>query len=546
MATDVVDAFVLELGLDADKLEAEQRAALSSFFATIRKMEQGGTAAEDQYKKMAEGFESFGKRVLGIATLAIGAVGAKNKLESLILLDRTLGLVSIATGESVEDLSKWRYAFERMGGSAESAMSLIQGLDHEIQAVSAGSAFTSTALFRTLSALSNYGVNISPMDGSRRKRGTEILLELFDAIPKMKTSRDLIAAHLRQLPGMDEQTLGLIMKGSGEFRRFLEEQDKIAKATQESSDQASKLNRAWVELSQRGDQLARSTLALSSGPMVAFLNKANELLAALNKIFKVFLGEEKAPAVNTGPHKPNLLDWINKGLRSLTGGGQTTGGGQGEAGAAGAGGGGASAPTTPPGGPPGVPSEILNQAKEAAKLGGGPAVFDFMRSKGYPAHYAWCGDFAASVITSAGGTPPKNPQIASSWNNWGNPSQAPTAGNVAVLRGVRTGDQGSHVTIVESYDPRTGTFVGIGGNQRGGRRSTYSAKDFNFREGNSSPWVKPDQPALSVPPPVVQKNISLRKDVGNLTVNTQAQDPAAIALEIHEALRGGGKQAAEK
>jgi uncharacterized protein (TIGR02594 family) len=112
---------------------------------------------------------------------------------------------------------------------------------------------------------------------------------------------------------------------------------------------------------------------------------------------------------------------------------------------------------------------------------GGPgAVQAFMASQGYPMNGAWCGEFAASVVKSVGGTPPANPAVASNWRNWGEAAGSPQAGDIAVRRGAQTGSTGSHVTFVESYDPKTGMFKGIGGNQ-GRAESNFQASAYEFR-----------------------------------------------------------------
>jgi uncharacterized protein (TIGR02594 family) len=129
---------------------------------------------------------------------------------------------------------------------------------------------------------------------------------------------------------------------------------------------------------------------------------------------------------------------------------------------------------SPPGagGPGAPPDAVLKEAEQVAHQGPG-AVSQYMASAGYPKSGAWCGEFAASVIKRAGGKPPANPQVASNWRNYGTQVDTPQPGDVAVRRPEfhgrlgtgRTGDTGSHVTIVDAYDPKTGMMTVIGGNQ---------------------------------------------------------------------------------
>ncbi|TYL87443.1 CHAP domain-containing protein [Bradyrhizobium cytisi] len=134
-------------------------------------------------------------------------------------------------------------------------------------------------------------------------------------------------------------------------------------------------------------------------------------------------------------------------------------------------------------GDPAVPSDILATAQKVALQGGPGAVERFMAENGYPKAGNWCGEFAASVVKSVGGTPPQNPAIASNWRNWGTEVQDPQPGDVAVRRGARTGSTGSHVTFVESVGK--GSFTGLGGNQ-GRWESTQQTGRYQFFRGGTT------------------------------------------------------------
>lgn len=127
-----------------------------------------------------------------------------------------------------------------------------------------------------------------------------------------------------------------------------------------------------------------------------------------------------------------------------------------------------------------APSSILARAKQVAQSGGPGAVQRFMAANGYPKDGNWCGEFAAAVVKSTGGSPPKGAAVASNWRTWGRPTVTPKPGDVAIRRGPPTGDTGSHVTFVDSYDPATGKFKGIGGNQ-GAWEENLPAGRYEFR-----------------------------------------------------------------
>jgi hypothetical protein len=144
-----------------------------------------------------------------------------------------------------------------------------------------------------------------------------------------------------------------------------------------------------------------------------------------------------------------------------------------------------------PAGDPTVPGDILAQARHVALAGGSGAVERFMAAQGYPKAGNWCGEFAASVVKAAGYTPPAGAAVASNWRRFGTADPVPHVGDIAVAnRGVATGATGSHVTFVESYDPTTGRFTGLGGNQRAGFESSFAASGYTFRR-------PPDREALN-------------------------------------------------
>jgi hypothetical protein len=94
-----------------------------------------------------------------------------------------------------------------------------------------------------------------------------------------------------------------------------------------------------------------------------------------------------------------------------------------------------------------------------------PELIKFMSDMGYPKTGEWCGEFAASVIKRAGGSPPSGAAIASNWRRYGTPDAIPHVGDVAVAdRGVPTGETGSHVGFVTDVDLKNGTFTLESGN----------------------------------------------------------------------------------
>jgi len=173
------------------------------------------------------------------------------------------------------------------------------------------------------------------------------------------------------------------------------------------------------------------------------------------------------------------------------GGGSGGGGGGAQPGGSGTGSSGPSGATSSTGELPGsVPNDVMGEARNMLTRGASSGQLQqFMASKGYPRSGAWCGQFAASVVKSAGGAPPKGAAVASNWLNWGqhvDPSDV-KEGDVAVRKTSRyggaavPGQPGSHVAFAGGAI-KGGKFEMVGGNQ-GGIRQGVNASQYEFRRG---------------------------------------------------------------
>lgn len=156
-----------------------------------------------------------------------------------------------------------------------------------------------------------------------------------------------------------------------------------------------------------------------------------------------------------------------------------------------------------------VPAHVLAGARQAAMQGGPGAVFKWMAQNGHPHAGNWCGEFAAAVMQSQGLPVPEHPEIASNWRNWGHPTTAPQAGDVAIRntsymngRYVPTGELGAHVTTVERVYP-DGSMDIIGGNQSQ-MREHVSQQGYDFRTMSAGDAGAPRPPGR-IPTPQPQR-----------------------------------------
>jgi uncharacterized protein (TIGR02594 family) len=265
------------------------------------------------------------------------------------------------------------------------------------------------------------------------------------------------AFTLRQL-GLSEETISFVLGSPADMNRRLA-QGAVTATSQRSADIAQKWQDASTTLTQALTKLGQIFVDDVLPPLTTIAAFLGRWLGGVAQEKEASL--DRAPQTVTDMNRRRADRWQHRA--ASTAGGQTR-----------------NRETLPWPASDVVPGSVIEKAKAVAVQGGPGAVEEFMASQGYPKSGDWCGEFAASVIRSIGGHPPANPAVASNWRNWGTADQVPQTGDVAVRRGVRTGDVGSHVTFVEGVDARSGRFTGIGGNQ-GSFKRQFSISDYDFR-----------------------------------------------------------------
>jgi hypothetical protein len=190
----------------------------------------------------------------------------------------------------------------------------------------------------------------------------------------------------------------------------------------------------------------------------------------------------------------------------------------------------------------GAPPAVLAEAQKYAHMGP-EAVKQFMHKSGYEVHDNWCGDFVKMVVEKSGGKPVAGAPLASNWRNYGVPDPSPHPGDIAVrdasyMRGhgyVKTGEAGSHVTTVESVDPKTGKFTSIGGNQ-GGTEREFDIKGWQYRRA-----AEPNRAATAASTTDHFKDPSYRGHVVSEEERPLDMDRGAMDRSMQHNVTGTGK-----
>jgi hypothetical protein len=468
----------------------------------------------DRERRVSDAFSAMKRSALEFLGVFLAGKGAEQFLSYLTNVDAATGRMSRTLDMSTRELSAWQGAAEQTGGSASSIGGALQGATADMNRFMLTGQGTLAGLLRPL--------NTSLFDArGNLKTAGELFLDLSDAVSKMDPAR--ASAFLSMIPGMNPETINLLIQGRKAVEGYLDAARRAGGTTDESAAQAQRYQQSLANLDRSAQSLSRTLLTELEPVLSGILKSITTSLQGLTS-----LGEKAQWA----PWISSSAKWLSEKWHGLTtsssDGGNSSSPEMSDARARLAAGLNAGTGGTPP-------ASVLDKARGVALQGGPGAVEKFMADQGYPMSGNWCGEFAAAVIRASGGRPPSSPEVASNWRGWGAQDQMPQVGDIAVRRGGRTGDTGSHVTFVEKVDPVSGTFTGLGGNQSRWE-SQFPISQYEFRHG-----VPTGAAASAAVSTVTNRggDTNTRTNsvsIGEVNVHTSATDAQGIARDIRPAL----------
>lgn len=485
MAT-VIDELVVALKLDPKQFDQGNKDAVRKLQVFEREHERHSKNVARNTENVTQAYQQLQGRLLSIASLFMGGMGAAAFSEQIIRLTAQTGYLAASLGMATDEIAKWQAVGAQKGVAPgemaasiksvrDAASDLAAGRQNEVQkfAYMTHNNPGPAVNFTKDTDPTEFMVDVSRWLEYHKKQGPQAYA----------TANRQVSSML----GFGQGTMNVLDMGPDELRKRLKEAKKYA-PSEDDVKKFQQLQEAFSRAETAVEALWRSLVALGSTGIVKFFDDAAFIitefrdkgfvagLRAYNQVASDSVAQSYGGAVDT------VKGWgrsaYNWGRRKL------------------------GLSTDEPGDKPATfnerwsgeasaaPSDVLEKARQVALSGGPAAVERFMASQGYPKNGAWCGEFAAATVKAAGGTPPKNPQIASNWRNYGKEVDDPRPGDIAVRRGAPTGSTGSHVTIVEELNGNR--FIGLGGNQRAGMRSNFSKSSYQYFRGEE----KPKEPSL--------------------------------------------------
>ena len=230
--TTVIDALVLELGLDGSKFKTGADQANQQ----IRQVEQQATRSASEIERRggqaAEFFNGLKRAALGFATVLAG-IGIERFVSQVAGLSSGLKNMAYGLDMNVRDLSAWQNAVVHIAnGTAEGVTSSFAAMQNELQQLRFTGKSDLLPLFRFL--------GISPSDANGNQKTPAAL---FEEIGDKLQGRDPAQAkYLMQQAHLDDGLINFLLKPKGERDAELKRQREHTAMTTENVNALNDLN----------------------------------------------------------------------------------------------------------------------------------------------------------------------------------------------------------------------------------------------------------------------------------------------------------------
>jgi len=266
MAATVIDSFVVELGLDPTKFNANQKKAVDGFKKSQDELESRAQNVDKTVSNVGTSLGGMARQ----ATVFLGALGAGkfmvNFATETITAAAGVGRLTRSISENATTVSKWQGVARVFGGDAASMANSFTTLSDAFAGWKVGIVSPMIADFRAISTAGGKIIDIN--------KGVE--QSLFDLADNLKNIADrgpdgrAQAGLLGRRLGLDPASIDLLMQGSARVR---EELAKISGLTQKNVDDATALERRWNGMMVAGQQMGMRFVFGTIDAGKSFFNK---------------------------------------------------------------------------------------------------------------------------------------------------------------------------------------------------------------------------------------------------------------------------------
>lgn len=331
--TDIVDAFVVSLGLDPTEYNDEMKKYREDRKRLASEDEQYDRRQQNSQRKTADGFRAIRNEVGGFLLLLAGANSLKNFVGDMLTGDAATGRFAANMGMATERVSVWENAIKQVGGSAQEAQGSIRALSNifqEYQLLGDNSRGGDLAFF-----------GLSERD---LKNPDDALMKLAERGEGLKGDRRAeFTMRLNRL-GLNDSMVTLLSKGRKPLEEMLDAIEKNGVATDESALAAQNLEAELAKTAQTLQGVARPAISDLAKELTTLTGIVRDLIAPLGQVreWLQWFSGSNVGKMGGGADYKNAWDYVGDALGGGVGGWiKDNMGAEGKGGAsAGAGGGG--------------------------------------------------------------------------------------------------------------------------------------------------------------------------------------------------------------
>ncbi len=273
---DVVDAFVVSLGLDPSQYNREMKKYRDDRKRMAEEDGKYNRQSEDAQKRAVEGFRAVRNEVAGFLLMLGGANSLTGFVKDILTGAAATGRFAANIGMATERVSVWENLLTRVGGKASDARNVLGTLATAFQNLQLTGTTGHDADFQGL------GVNAKDLQNPETA-----LLKIADASGRM--GRSEFTARASRL-GIDPATITLLAKGRVEVTRLMEEQQKLGVTTDKDARAAQELEARMAALESGIRQKALPIISKLADRFATWLGDQDNLNGVLSTTETIFKG----------------------------------------------------------------------------------------------------------------------------------------------------------------------------------------------------------------------------------------------------------------
>lgn len=271
----VIDALVLQVGLDASAFEKGQRQIDTGMKKTRDESTRTAKQMQADAAKTAESFRRVRNEILALIGLVVGYNGLKSFVGDITKADSATGYLAASLGMATKELTAWQGVAERSGGTADGIAGSINHLQQELEQFK----LTGQGGEQFIPWLNMMHISLRDMQTGKLKTVTELFGDLADRFHGMDPARrNFIGGAL----GLDQGTINTLSQGRAALGKLLAEQNSMGLPSEADAKRAQEWINTLKDFEQEFRSLGRTVLG-DVTPMLLPMLKAFDHWAQANR-----------------------------------------------------------------------------------------------------------------------------------------------------------------------------------------------------------------------------------------------------------------------